>query len=240
MDNKRLPTSVKIAIVVAVLVVIVIGLVIYAFFTPEVELPDSLKWMKGLFEKEYTQQDSSYDPIEKTIIYHTADFSENIYNDEAFVELKDLYALEFIDGDSRFKLPEDKLEQYGGDLAVFFYDFFTDIRNGDHDAYNSYFDDRAFKVMKKAEPFTMQQIYEISIEQIYGTPELDEEEYGWIEESDIEPIYVDVRYKIRKNNGTFRQGVESDTVKPQLFIMYKENKTYKIISIVDYGPIYLN
>ena len=73
-----------------------------------------------------------------------------------------------------------------------------------------------------------------------GNTQVDnEEEYEWVYDSGISPIFVDVSYKIRKNNGSFRLGVDSDTAKPQLYIMYKSGKTYKIINIVDYAPIYL-
>lgn len=233
--------SKKIKIIAAVVIVFVaiLGFVLYLFLTPSVLLPKELQGIARIFEKKYTQADNTYNPDDKTIIYYPVDFSENIYNDETFVGLMDLYALEYIDGDSRFKLPASDLEQYGGSLAVFFYDYFTTIRNGDHETYNSYFDSRAFKYRDKASEFTMQQIYEISIEKLSIRPELDGEEYDWVKKAGIEPIYVDVRYKIRRNNGSFRLGVESDTVKPQLYIMYESSNTYKIINIVDYAPIYL-
>ena len=41
---------------------------------------------------------------DKNKIYYPADFSENIYNDEEFVELMNLYALEYIDEDINYKL----------------------------------------------------------------------------------------------------------------------------------------
>ncbi|MBE6700834.1 MAG: hypothetical protein E7582_02965 [Ruminococcaceae bacterium] len=191
----------------------------------------------AIFERKETlptQYDAQND---KTILYYNADFNENIYNDEVFVELMNMYALEFINGDSAYKLQVEDLETYGGDLAVFFYDFFTTVRNGDHEKYNSYFDSRAFKNREKASQFTMQQIYEISIKELDITPEF-EDEYAWVSDASIEPIYVDVRYKIRKNNGTFRLGVESDTVKPQMYIIYKTNNSFKIIDILEYAPVY--
>lgn len=229
----------KVIIAAVIVLAVLVGFVLYLFLTPSILLPKELQGFTKLFEKKYTQADNTYNPDDKTIIYYPVDFSENIYNDETFVELMNMYALEFIDGDSRFKLPVSDLEKYGGDLAVFFYDYFTTIRNGDHDTYNSYFDKRVFKYRDKASEFTMQQIYDISIEQLSIRPELDEEEYKWVKDAGIEPIYVDVRYKIRRNNGSFRVGVESDTVKPQLYIMYESGNTYKIINIVDYAPIYL-
>lgn len=231
--------KVKVVILVAIVLVAIVGFVLYLFLTPSVLLPKELQGFTKMFEKKYTQADNTYNPDDKTIIYYPVDFSENIYNDETFVDLMNLYALEYIDGDSSYKLQQSDLEKYGGSLAVFFYEYFTTIRNGDHETYNSYFDDRVFKFRDKASEFTMQQIYDISIEKLSIRPELDEEEYSWVKNAGIEPIYVDVRYKIRRNNGSFRLGVESDTVKPQLYIMYETGNTYKIINIVDYAPIYL-
>ena len=234
MSNKS-----KIIIIILLILLIFVGFSLYLFLTPRELLPDALRTFVGTFDKKYTQADSTYKPEVSTIIYYPADYSENIYNDETFVELMNLYALEFIDGDLSYKLSIDNLESIGGDLALFFYQYFTDIRNGDADKYNSYFDNRAFSLREKASDFTMQQIYEISISPLQIEPELDKDEYSWVYESDITPIFVDVSYKIRKNNGTFRLGINSDTAKPQLYILYKDGKTYKIINIVDYAPIYL-
>lgn len=228
----------KIILVISAVILLVSGFFIYLFNTPSFLLPDELKNITEDLKKEYSQEDNKYNPDEKTIIYYPADFSENIYNDEEFVELMNLYALEYIDADINYKLNESDLEKVGGDLAVFFYHYFTDIRNGDKNKYNAYFDERAFKIREKADDFTMQQIYDITIKPLHIDPELGDE-YSWVYESDLDPIYVDVSYKIRKNNGTFRLGVNSDTAKPQLYILYKQNKTYKIINIVDYTPIYL-
>ncbi len=231
--------KIKIIVIILCVLILFIAFSVYIFVTPRELLPTPLSNFVGMFDKKYTQADNTYKPDIATIIYHPADFSENIYNDEDFVELMNLYALEYIDGDIAYKLSKDNLESIGGDLAVFFYDYFTNIRNGDADKYNSYFDNRAFELREKAKDFTMQQIYEISISPLQIEPELDKEEYSWVYESGITPIFVDVSYKIRKNNGTFRLGVNSDTAKPQLYILYKKDKTYKIINIVDYAPIYL-
>lgn len=229
----------KILICIAVIITIIASFLIYFFTAPPQILPKPLQNFVGLFEKKYTLADNTYTPQEKTIIYYPADFNENIYNDETFVEIMNLYALEYVDGDITYKLKESDLEKIGGDLAVFFYDYFTSIRDGDAEKYNSFFDSRAFSLRDRANDFTMQQVYEIVIKPLNIEPDLDEKEYEWVLESEITPIFVDVSYKIRKNNGSFRLGIDSDTAKPQLYIIYKTGNTYKIINIVDYAPIYL-
>ena len=231
--------KVKILICIICIIIVLTCFLIYLFTTPPQILPEPFQKFVGLFEKKYTQADNTYTPQEKTIIYYPADFNENIYNDEEFVEIMNLYALEYVDGDITYKLKENDLEKIGGDLAVFFYEYFTSIRDGDADKYNSYFDNRAFALRDKADDFTMQQIYEIVIKPLNIEPDLDEEEYEWVIDSGITPIFVDVSYKIRKNNGSFRLGIDSDTAKRQLYILYKVGKSYKIINIVDYAPIYL-
>ena len=115
----------KIILVISVVFVLFIGFFVYMITTPSVLLPDPLQNFSEGFEKEYTQADNTFTPEQSTIIYHDADFSENIYNDEEFVEIMNLYALEFVDGDIKYKLSVDDLEKIGGDLAVFFYDYFT-------------------------------------------------------------------------------------------------------------------
>ncbi len=228
MSNK-----VKIIIIIIIVFLIALAFGLYIALTPSELLPTSLqKFSPDVKNTTLNKQDEEI--IDKTIIYYPADFSENIYNDSAFTELMNLYALEFIDGDMQYKLPLADLEKYGGELAIFFYDYFTSVRNGDANAYNSYIDERAFAYMEKKTEFTMQQIYDISIKPMNIQPELDKKDYSWVFEAGIEPIYVEVKYKIRRNNGTFRLGVDSDTEKPQLYIMYKTKDTYKIISIVDY------
>ncbi len=233
MDKKG---KIKIAICIVLLLAFMIG--IYLYVTPHEALPDFLNSDSTNTELSHSQLDNKYKPDQKTIIYYPADFNENIYNDDAYVDLISSYALEYVDGDINYKLKYDDLEKIGGNLSIFFYNYFNDIRNGDNEKYNSYFDERAFKIREKAGEFTMQQIYDIVIKPLNIDPDLGEE-YDWVKDSGIEPIYVDVSYKIRKNNGTFRLGVNSDTSKPQLYILYDSGKEYKIINIVDYTPIYL-
>lgn len=229
----------KIILAIVFLVLCITAFFLFLFYIPNELLPSYLQDIISNKEKKYTQEDNTYTPDKSTIIYYDADFSENIYNDEEFVNVMNQYALEYVDGDIAYKLKVEDLEKIGGSLAIFFYDYFTDIRNGDYEKYNSYFDDRAFKIREKVSDFTMQRIYDIVIKPLQINVNLDEEEYSWVFESDIEPIFVDVSYKISKNNGTFRLGVNSDSAKPQLYILYKHEKTYKIINIVDYAPIYL-
>lgn len=176
--------------------------------------------------------------IGETILFYPADYSKNIYNDEAYMELIEGYALEFTDGDSSYKLPREQLERYGGALALFFDEYFTDIRNGDADDYKAHFHKKASSYTEGVTEFTMQQIYDISIKVLEIKPTLDSADYGWIEAEKLEPVFVDVRYKIRENNGTFRFDIGSDTVKPQLYMLLDDGDTYKIVNIINYEPIY--
>ena len=43
----------------------------------------------------------------------------------------------------------------------------------------------------------------------------------------------EVRYKIFKNNGTFRTGVASNTAIPQIYQVIKKDESYRICRILD-------
>lgn len=252
MDEKKKTRKKKIIIsviaVIVVLAVIMINMISYGKSTPIFAMPgwyqpvgkivDSI-FINSESSSKPTQSDNKYNPTDNILLFYEPDYNENIYEDETFVELINDYALEFyVDSNTALKLPEDDLYEYGGDLAVFFYDYFTDIRNGNCDAYYSYFDKRSLQYKNKNHQFTPQKIYDISVKPLIILPELDSEEYSWVIESGIEPIYVEVKYRIRRNNGTFRYDVGSDTLKPRIYMLYQTDKSYKIINIVSNDPIY--
>jgi len=239
---------ISIIVVFIILIIILANMIAYGNSTPIFAMP---KWYQPIAKvidsvfigaetnDKPTQNENTYNPTDSTLLFYTPDYSENIYEDETFVDLINDYALEFyVDTNTALKLPEESLYEHGGDLAVFFYDYFTDIRNGNCDAYYSYFDKRSSQYKNKNHQFTPQKIYDISIKPLIILPNLDEDEYSWVTESGIEPIYVEVKYKKRKNNGTFRYDVGSETVKPRIYMLYQTGNSYKIINIINNDPIY--
>ncbi len=208
-----------------VLIVLLIGFFIWFSLTPADKLPQFL----SQFKYEEPQK-----PVGDNLLYDEADFSENIYDDADFLELLDPYIMSYTVGNIQYSLTEDDVESMG-EWAVFFNEYFNTVRHGEHTKYNSYFFDEYYTLHTKKEEFTMQKIYGVQIEELSGTPTLDEEEYAWIKEKNITPVYFNVMYKIKNNNGTFRLNVNSDTYRPQLYILAQTNGEIKIIDIIEYA-----
>lgn len=183
-------------------------------------------------------QEEKYDPVEKTIIYAVADFSENIYDDKSFLELIEPYLMFYKIDNVEYSLLDSEVEKMGV-WAEFFAQFLDVVRRADHNAYNDMFFDGYYNTHRKIGEFTMQKVYDLHVEELKIMPELDEKEYAWVTEESLTPKYFNVKYKIKDNNGSFRLGVESDEYKPQLFILSQNsNGEVKIIDIVEFAPVY--
>ncbi len=182
--------------------------------------------------------ENTYSPVEKTIIYAVADFSENIYDDKDFLELIEPYCMFYKIDNVEYSLLDGEVEKMGV-WAQFFLEFLDIVRRADHNAYNGMFFNDYYNTHRQIGEFTMQKVYDLRVEELNIMPKLDEEEYSWVTEQNLTPKYFDVKYKIKDNNGSFRLGVESDEYKPQLFILaLNENDEVKIIDIVEYTPVY--
>lgn len=101
--------------------------------------------------------------------------------------------------------------------------------NGNHTAMNKLFSDAYFAAGYDAkEAFTMQQIYDICITNIRLSAT---EENGKTYQS----YEFWLEYRIRENNGTFRNDVGSDGAKPEMFIITDRNGDVKIDAIIPYS-----
>ncbi len=224
-------------IIILALIVFVIGFFVWFFITPMQDLPDFLQQFKTETPEKIDPEDSTYKPVESTILYDVADFSENIYDDSEYLSLLEPYVMNYKSSDVEVALTVDKIPS-AGRFAEFFWEYIDTIKLGDHKGYNAYFFDDYFTNHEKKSEFTMQKIYALSIEELQITPTLDEDEYAWVFEKNLTPLYFNVKYKIKNNNGTFRLGVSSDTYQSQLYILAEDGDEIKIIDIVTYTPVY--
>ena len=228
----------KTIIIVLALVVAAVAVSVWILATPEQALPDFLKQYKNEELETPKKSDSEYNPVDTTILYHKADFSENIYDDQTYLELLGPYVMYYKKDDVEVSLTEDDLERQGI-WAEFFYEYIETVKNGDNATYNSFFFDEYYDSHTLKEEFTMQKIYDLRVEELDINVTLDEKEYSWVTKKGLEPICFNVKYKIRHNNGTFRLGVSSDTFQSQLYILAEDSKgNIKIIDIVSYTPTY--
>ena len=161
-------------------------------------------------------------PQDSILVFPPADYNENIFDDEIYMTFN--RGIKFTQGGFGITLSEQDLETYGVSAKLFF-DYFGDVMNGRYEAYGDYFTDRYKKDVKLPERFTMQNVYDIDV-QLFSREVIDDSSKKYRET-------YEVRYKIRNNNGTLRNDVESDTIKPIVFelIVDDQNNTADIDDI---------
>lgn len=198
-----------------------------------------ITFLKNKPEAPLRQEDSDYRPGEKTtIIYYTPDYTENIYKDPEFLDKISSYFLKYTDGGVSYYLTEGDFQRYD-DYVNFFQYYFNIIRDGDAALYNKAFADEYYQNgHAEKESFTMQKIYDIEIERLYVSVNLDEDDYRNVLERGIEPVPYSVKYKIMENNGTFRLGVGSDIHQEQIYLMGVFGGEVKILDILTPNIIY--
>ncbi len=184
---------IKIALLGA-LALLVIGAVIHGIVTA----PD-----KETYQKDKPQYN-----------FYPANEEENIFEDEAYMELERDISYRF--GPQTITIQDGNFEKYGPDL-VFFSKYFDTVIRGDGEAYNKLFSASYFEKNEKKDDFTMQQLYDITVEKLNETKTENGMEYDYY-----------VSYRIRRNNGTFRNDVDSDAIKRQLFHLVPEDGKIKI------------
>ena len=163
------------------------------------------------------------DSIESVIQFANIDWDEDIFQNERWLErdrqiyFGDTYIFRAIDSESSKKL---------GDHAVFFYDYFSSIINGDAALYSTFFAD-SYPRLSLPNKFTKQKLFDIYALKYDGlVTDKNEEE--------LQTINFIVEYKILENNGTFRDDLPSSVARKQLYrLITDEMGNIKIHSIVE-------
>ncbi len=118
-----------------------------------------------------------------------------------------------------YSVEEEDVATLDAGIRLFYYYFQAAIA-GDEQAYSNCFTEKYQKSGKLPEDFTMQMIYDIRV-----APE---------ESFDENTLAFRVEYKIRKNNGTLRDDMESDVSRAQIFTLVPNGYEYLIDNIVLY------
>ena len=156
--------------------------------------------------------------------FYYADFEENIFEDEEYMELIRGEGIRYCDMRSNItvSIDENTIDNYGDDVR-FFWDFLQNIVNGDKDAYNAMFSKDYFKQNSPKEAFTMQKIYDVQISK-YSAEDIETSNGNY-----TKFIYT-VEYRILKNNGTFRNDI-GDGSRLQYITITNKSGEYLIDSI---------
>lgn len=178
----------------------------------------------SLFDKEYGEQkvtgsNGFYD------FFYEADFSLSLEEHEGYAEYLELDRyLYYKDGNETVGVLESNRDTFGGEV-LFFEKYFDTIISGDSEAYNSLFTEKYYENHEKVSEFTPQMLYGMEIELLSEQ-----------EENGILTFTFNVSYKIFRNNGTFRNDIYSDAVRPVYIEINDAEGEFKVNALKYYVP----
>lgn len=199
-----------------------IAIIILAVFAVLVLFDFALE--KGLFDRPQQDDTGTREPI----FFFNPDYDFDIFTDEAYLDLD--RSLHFSDdgGTSTAILTDENSYNSAHRTARFFKEYFDAVIMGDYEKYNSLFTDEYLKKNGAKDRFTMQMIY--NMEAVLLRSE---------DHDDGTTLYeFEVRYAIRRNNGTFRDDLDSGVTRPQLYVIREGSDTGSLLiaAISDIKP----
>ena len=161
--------------------------------------------------------------VDEWLLHETYDEDFDIMEYDEYLKLdRNVYLNNKLAGVTQ-SVSEDDKDLYGEGFSVL-YRVISAIRDGDNTAYNGYM---GADFLKKKD-FTQQQIYSIKI-----VPEGSETvTNGGVT---YEEFIFTVTYRIHENNGTYRNTIESDVSRPQIFIINDSTGSFKVMDIIEQG-----
>jgi hypothetical protein len=175
---------------------------------------------------EYVNNKKTFEPIEIDYDFYPADYDENIFEDEKYLELiKDGY-IRVCNSSTGVTSGVDlnKTDKYSPEVQ-FMLGYIQDIIDGNHESYNSRFSEEYYTKQKPFERFTMQKVYDVLITQKDVETVTDKKT-----ESNYTKYLIVLEYKIYENNGTFRRDIGTGSRK-QYFTITDKNGSLLIDSI---------
>lgn len=154
--------------------------------------------------------------------YYPANYDENIFLNQAYLDFQRdlLYSIGGVEQLFNYEKDYETAEQE----CQFFLDYFYTVIHGDYEKYKNFFVDGYFEEDPK---FTMQMIYEPYVQ--YHSSSTDE-----IDGVEVTLQNFQVRYRIFKNNKTYRSDVDSNEAIPQIYQLIKtEDGSYRIFRILN-------
>ncbi len=161
------------------------------------------------FDEEEKKITSMYSDTLYSYTFYPAEYDIDVTEDERYMQLD--RALHYKNGAVTVMVTEDELSTYNP--AVQFFDaYFKTVIAGDADTYNTYFTEFYYESSEPYVAFAPQKLYDIEIEQLSEK----------VEESGLIRWTFNVKYKIYRNNGTFRNDIDSDASKKLCFELIRD------------------
>ena len=140
--------------------------------------------------------------------FYPADFNENIFEDEKYLNLIEGEFLKYCDSTTNLTVGIDReTAKDHGEPVAFIVEMLYDAIEGNCDEYNKNFSTEFYKSNSPKQAFTMQKIYDVTITFISAEKTEDYTKYNYC-----------LEYKIFENNGTFRKDIGDGSKKQYLVI----------------------
>lgn len=186
---------------------------IVAIFAAALVIAIACAIIPGFFGEESEEQYETYPPVHPSLLHDTKEEGFDIMEYEEYLALN--RQIMYVNGDSKTGITSKDAHEWGEDIKLA-YDIIGYIIAGDVDAYNSSVSDKLEK-----ESFTQQQLYSISLSKAKVNPD-DDYDYA-----------VRVEYKIHENNGSYRDNIEPDASRYQIYYMKKVDGKLTVTDIVE-------
>lgn len=176
-----------------------------------------------IFEKnKKTPVTSMYSDKVYSYIFYPPDFDADITENEEYMGLDRM--LHYKKGNISEGITEDDGAEHSSVIS-FFLQYFKTVMAGDVDTYNTFFTDEYYEKYEPYRIFAPQMIYNIQVE----------ERSVQTFEDGTEKYSFDVSYMIFRNDGTFRNDIESDASKTLFYeVIEYPNGEVKINNITYY------
>lgn len=168
---------------------------------------------------EETEPTNKYSNELHSYIFYPPEYDLDVTTVEEYMELDRMLYYKY--GAEEFGI-DGNAEKYGKDVA-FFEKYFELVIAGKWEEYNKLFTDNYYKSNDPENEFAPQMLYDMHIEKLWE--DVDDAE---------ERAAFNVSYRIYRNNGTFRNDIDSGAAKVLYFEIVKVNGEYKIDRITYY------
>ena len=163
---------------------------------------------------------------EYDFIFHEVDFSTDILSDPDYLALD--RSISFKQGNQTITIDRTFRSENG--TVEFMLDYLDCIISGDYKSYGEFFSKLYFETEKIPEIFTMQRIYEITIEFLGETPTVESNK-------NYTEYRLSLDYKINRNDGTLRNDMGSDCFRTQYFLITNREGELKIDTIKSFDIV---
>lgn len=172
-------------------------------------------------EKEITVNTSMYSDRIVSYTFYPTDYDLDVTADEVYMGL-DRYVY-YKNGNETIAITDGDYAAYNPAVA-FFGTYFETVIAGDAEKYNTLFSDLYYETNEPYVRFAPQMLYDIRIEMLSNDPQ-----------NDGSVLYAfNVEYKIHRNDGTFRNDIDSDASKKLYFELFEDKEGVVKIDRITY------